>query len=323
MKDKLQKEQPIVYQTLKNSLENHKLSHALLFTGPKGTPKLQTATLLAQSLVCEHSNPFACEVCDSCKRVKEGNYADVILLDGTDKSIKKEDILNLQHQFNKTALEENGKKIYILHRADNATPEALNSLLKFLEEPNGENTTAILIVEEIERLLPTIVSRCQIMPFRPLTQQECCEAAKMLGVPLEDSVILSHFIKDADEIKEASELESYQKALAGVRHLLSNIRRMDEGLVWLQCQVFNEKDSAKETLSYFIDILSALLMDAVSGMNSSIDWYQKEIDKILAMKIDVGAWLYILLNTKDKSARPFNFGLLLDQMILEMKEVIE
>lgn len=323
MKDRLRKEQPIVYQTLSNCLNNEKLSHALLFSGAKGTPKLQTAILLAQSLICENKETFACEQCDQCRRIQEGQYADVMILDGSEKSIKKDDILNLQHEFNKTALEESGRKVYILNRAENATPEALNSLLKFLEEPNGESTTAILVVEEMDRLLATIVSRCQILPFRPISQKECQQSARELRVSHEDSVILSHFINDAEGISQMAESESYQKALAGVRYFLNNIRRMDDALVWMQSEVFNEKDKLKEILVIFIDILKGILQDAASGTRSEIDWYDKEIEKLLAMKVDLSAWLLILLTSKDKCSRPFNAGLMLDQMILEMKEVIE
>lgn len=323
MKTRLENEQPIVFKTLKNALSTNHLSHALLFSGAKGTPKLETALFLAKSLICQNDDIWACEKCESCQRIDEGNYADVILLDGSDKSIKKEDILNVQHKFNKTALEKNGKKVYILNQAENATPEALNSLLKFLEEPSGKDTTAILIVDEIERLLPTIVSRCQILPFRPLCKGICEKEAEKLGVFHEDAWILSHFIKDAQAILAISEKETYQKAVVGVRHFLSNFLRADEALVWLQTEIFNNKDTMKETLLLFIDILSAILEDTASDTFGNIAWIDREIKKIKEAQIDISACLLVLMSAKDKCSRPFNTGLILDQMILEMKEVFE
>lgn len=319
MKNRLENEQPIVYRTLKNCLENNRLSHALLFCGPKGTPKKETALYLAKTLVCEKQNGFACNDCAACTRVDEGTYADVKLLDGSVKSIKKEQILAIQQEFNKTALE-GSHKIYILNHAENATTEALNSLLKFLEEPSSANVTAILIVEELERLLPTIVSRCQILPFRPLKQDECCQQAQNLGVSLEDSILLSQFVKDANSIHEISESESYQRALAAVRCFLSNLLRMEEALVTLQSEYFNQKDSIKETLIMFIDLLSTILQMAVKEEETPLMWLNQEIDKMKTMRVDFSAWLTILLTTRDKCSRPFNTGLLLDQMILAMKE---
>jgi len=319
MKIRLQEEQPIVYRTLKNCLENHRLSHALLFSGPKGTPRKETALYLAKTLVCEKQDGFACNVCAACRRVDEGTYADVKLLDGSVKSIKKEQILAIQQEFNKTALEGN-HKIYILNQAENATPEALNSLLKFLEEPSSSNLTAILIVDELDRLLPTIVSRCQILPFRPLSQENCCQQAQKLGVSLEDSVLLSQFIRDAKMIQEVSELETYQKALGAVRCFLSNLVRMEEALVTLESGYFNQKESIKEILVLFIDILSSILQMAVKKEETPLMWLNQEIEKMNTMGIDFSAWLTILLTTRDKCSRPFNTGLLLDQMILAMKE---
>ena len=161
-KDILREQQPVVYHTLRNALENDRLAHAYMFSGPSGTPKKETAYLLAQSLVCGQPG-FACETCDTCERIIHNEYADMIYLDGTSVSIKKDDILKLQHAFAKTGLEKTGKKIYVLDHAENATPDALNSLLKFLEEP-GSDMIAILIVEQLDRVLPTIISHNTMLP---------------------------------------------------------------------------------------------------------------------------------------------------------------
>ena len=163
IKELLKEQQPVVYTTLKHALELDKLAHAYMFSGPAGTMKKEAAYLLAQSLVCS-THGFACECCDTCKRIAANEFADLKYIDGTTTSIKKEDIVKLQKEFNKTGLETTGKKIYILDHAENATPDALNSLLKFLEEPTND-MTAILIVEQMDRVLPTIISRCQNIPF--------------------------------------------------------------------------------------------------------------------------------------------------------------
>ena len=123
-----------------------------LFTGEKGTPKKESAYLLAQSLLClnVNENGFACETCDECQRLIHGNYADLIYIDGLKNSIKKSDILTIQEHFSKTNLEKYGKKVYILDGVENATPVAMNTLLKFLEEPEGD-VLAILICESEEQ----------------------------------------------------------------------------------------------------------------------------------------------------------------------------
>ncbi len=319
MENKLKTEQPIVYQTLLNCINNNKLSHALLFEGEKGTPMLQAAIFLAQSLVCEHA-VLACEKCESCIRIQDGHYSDFILLDGSKTSIKKEEILKLQDNFQKTALEKSGKKVYIINRAENATTAALNSLLKFLEEPQGLSTTAILIVEESKNILPTIYSRCQVLPFRSLTKTECVNRSIDLGVSKEDSLILSHFIKDVDAIIKVSEEESYQKAIVAVKYFLNCLRNLDQAMVFVDCEIFNDKNQNKETFIYFVDILIGLLHDVGINEKSNIIWYDQGIQDILDLNINISNWALILLETKDKCNLTFNLGLLINQCILNLKE---
>lgn len=94
------------------------------------------------------------------KKIDDGSYFDVITINGYNNTIKKEDVLNIIDQFNKTAIEDRGIKIYIIYGVEHATNQAINSLLKFLEEP-PTNTYAILTTRAVNLVLPTIKSRCQ------------------------------------------------------------------------------------------------------------------------------------------------------------------
>lgn len=165
----LNKMQPTVMKMLKNSIVKGRLSHAYLFEGMKGTGKRETSLFLAKSIFCE--NPIdqfiPCESCHHCKRIESGNHPDVHMIEPDGLSIKKNQIKMLQEEFFKSGVESK-KKLYILFHADRMTASAQNSLLKFLEEPNSE-TTAILITEQVQQILPTILSRCQIISFKPFT----------------------------------------------------------------------------------------------------------------------------------------------------------
>ena len=103
IKELLEKQQPIVYRALDNACKTNRISSAYLFTGPYGTPKYEAAVLLAQSILCEKKNGLACEECNTCRRVREGTYADLMILDGKDESISKEMIDGIQEKFSKTA----------------------------------------------------------------------------------------------------------------------------------------------------------------------------------------------------------------------------
>src|SRR5690554_2056651 len=113
--EKLRQFQPVAMQILENSLVNNQLSQDYLFSGAKGTLTKEAAILLAQTMVCEDKNQvFACEMCNTCRRVRESSYTDVILIDGHQRNIKKDEILLLQSRFLQTSLEKAGKKVYII-----------------------------------------------------------------------------------------------------------------------------------------------------------------------------------------------------------------
>ena len=164
-KEYLKKAQPIVYQTLSNALKNKRVANAYLFHGPKGSSKLETAILFAQSIVCEHTDfdGFACQECESCKRIENEDSLDYMIV--SNDRIKKKDIVDLQAFFESTSAGKQNARIYILDHYDKATPDASNSWLKFLEEPS-EGIYGILIADEKSNVLPTIQSRCQAIHFK-------------------------------------------------------------------------------------------------------------------------------------------------------------
>ena len=255
MKEELKKNQPVVYKILENALLNHHYAHAYLFVGEKGTGKLDTALLLAQSLICEQEG-FACETCTTCRRIKENNFADMILVDGKETSIKKKDILHIQEQFTKTSIEATNKKVYILNLIENATADALNSLLKFLEEPTSD-VVAILITEQIDKILPTIQSRCQKIPFKKTSIEECLHYARENDINELDAYICSHLVNNISMIQTISEDESYQKARISAMEVIENFS--DDPyltLLNIQRESFNDKKgNDRIEVQYFVDIL--------------------------------------------------------------------
>ena len=95
-----------------------------------------------------------CEECINCKRINHGNHPDIHIVEPDGLSIKKQQIHQLQEEFSKTGVESN-QKLYMIYHADKMTVNAANSLLKFLEEPH-EQTYAVLITEQPQKMLPTI-----------------------------------------------------------------------------------------------------------------------------------------------------------------------
>lgn len=317
--ERLQKEQPVVYQTLWNGLHGDSVSHAYLFTGPNGTPKLETAYLLAQSILCEEANDFACGECVICNRIMEHNYSDFIVLDGSEGSIKKEQIIKLQEQFHKTGLEHYGKKIYIIHEADNATTEALNSLLKFLEEPAGTQVYAILITSKIDRLLDTIISRCQSVVFRPIGIDECVSKSINLGVEPEDAYLLSRIVKDPNQINEISMQSEYQKTKTYFFEVMEAfLNHPIGGALALQRCMKDDKKFEKQTLKLLIDIMIVFFHEAITMTFTSSQPLWNDLVQKASVLPHLEQVIHVLLETNDSLQRYPNLNLIADQMIYRM-----
>lgn len=319
-KERLCNEQPIAYKILENALISEHYAHAYLLVGEKGTPKKETAILLAQSLLCDEKG-FACETCNTCQRIKEHNYADFIFIDGELTSIKKQDILNIQETFNKTSVESRGKKIYVLHYVENATLDALNSLLKFLEEP-VQDVYAILTVEQLDRLLPTIQSRCQNIPLRKANVSTCYAYCMKEQIDPLDAYLLSHLSGCWEEIISKLEDETYQKArILAMDTIEKYLASPDQALVYLQRMGFKDKKGLdKQQFLMFIDILSLFFKDVIKGKTICV--HQQWLNAMQAYNAkDCIVYLSACMEAKDKCSRSVNLSLLCDQLIAKMKEL--
>jgi DNA polymerase III subunit gamma/tau len=148
-----------VSQTLKNAVEQNRLAHAYLFVGPRGVGKTSTARILAKALNCIHGPTVTpCGVCDNCKEIAAGNSLDVIEIDGASNN-SVEDVRELRDNVRYAPAK--GKfKIYLIDEVHMLSSAAFNALLKTLEEPPA-HVKFIFATTEPQKVLPTILSRCQ------------------------------------------------------------------------------------------------------------------------------------------------------------------
>lgn len=264
----LREKQPIIYQTFTNSLANHTLSHAYLIVGNPGTPLLETAKFLAKTVLCDDPSPLACSNCITCLRIESENYPDVITLDGSKATIKKDDVLNIESRFEKTAFETKGIMIYIIHLVENMTLEAVNSILKFIEEPEGE-VYAFLTTNNINNVLPTIVSRCQTLNLKSVDRKEIIEDSIDLSINQEDAELLSYFYNDSELIygllKDEDESENYfisKKAVLGLLNALNDGNYKDA--IYYEQKEIVPLVKTKEEMRFFIDLLTEFFEDLLN-----------------------------------------------------------
>lgn len=148
----------IAYKLLLSELENGHISHAYLINENNNCNAFLFALNFAKAVFCKDViNLKNKEII--CKKVDNGNYSKLKILKPMGNTIKKQQILDLQQDFSKIALD-GGYQIYIICECDKMKQEAANAILKFLEEPN-DNIIAILLTNNYNSVLPTIISRCQ------------------------------------------------------------------------------------------------------------------------------------------------------------------
>jgi DNA polymerase III subunit gamma/tau len=152
-----------VTTTLLNALAKERISHAYLFNGPRGTGKTTTARALAKAINClTNGKGESCNKCEMCLAISENRAMDVIEVDAaSNRGI--DEIRNLREKVNYAPTQAR-KKVYIIDEVHMLTKEASNALLKTLEEP-PPHVVFILATTEVQKLLPTILSRCQRFDF--------------------------------------------------------------------------------------------------------------------------------------------------------------
>ncbi len=165
-----------ILDMLEQAISNNRLSHAYLFLGPENIGKKTISIHFAQKLQCLNTKKKPCKACSACEQIQADNHPDTQILSSSD-TIKIEEIRDLQHNLYLNSYN-SPYKIAVIIDADKMTNEAQNAFLKTLEEPPGE-TILILTTADKNKLLPTIISRCQTVVFRNVNTEEIKKALKL------------------------------------------------------------------------------------------------------------------------------------------------
>lgn len=158
-----------IIQTLKNAIVQNRIAHAYLFCGPRGTGKTSIAKIFAKTLNCTNNQDAPCGVCENCKMASNGSHPDIIEIDAASNN-GVDEVRNLIDKVKYAPMQ--GKyKIYIIDEVHMMTSGAFNALLKTIEEPPA-HVIFIFATTEPNKVLPTIISRCQRFDFNKVSMHD-------------------------------------------------------------------------------------------------------------------------------------------------------
>lgn len=199
-------EQQHVWKLLQNTIKKRRLSHAYLFSGCLGTETKEVALLLAQAIFCPEASENklfpGCGRCGVCLRISHQNHPDVFLFEPEGQSIKKEVIQFIQELVSKKGVESD-TKVVIIDQIDKMTLAAANSFLKMLEDAT-EGMYFILLTNDLNNVLATITSRCQVIDFKLNKHKLLIEQLEQKSVPKERALLFSEV---TDELEVALSYE--------------------------------------------------------------------------------------------------------------------
>lgn len=322
----LQVTQEKVVRILTNSINKKRISHAYLFEGGKGTGKMKIAIELAKSFLCKHlDGSQSCGNCLECKRVDSGNHPDIHLIKPDGQTIKIEQIRLLQKEFSYRGME-SIKKVYIIEDTEKMSISAANSLLKFLEEPDG-SSVAILLTTQVQRILRTILSRVQVISFSSLTTQQLMKSLENEGVSQPLTKLLGQLTNDIEEAYELYQDDWIAQARNIVIQLGEELStRPQQVLLTLQDYWFHQFKE-RDQLNLGLDIMLLWYRDVLRTLISNTDQlvFIDQLDRLERLALNssqrkVSQQMTDILEAKRRLAANVNPQLLMEQLMLKLQE---
>lgn len=234
----------------KSSIERGKVAHAYLIHGEKGTGKKMLAGLFAKTLQCEAGGTDPCGSCRSCIQCDTGNQPDIIWITHDKPTVISVD--DIREQVNNTILVKpysSPYKIYIIPNAELMNPQAQNALLKTIEEP-PEYAVILLLTNNLDKMLPTILSRCITLNLKPIGELDMMEYLSRMGIPQAKAKFCVGFaFGNLGKAVRLATSEEYNEIKHDCVQILKDINRME---------IYDLIEAVKRMSKYKLDIYDYL-----------------------------------------------------------------
>ncbi len=318
--------QYLVSRILRNSIQNHRLNHSYIFEGSKGTKRFETAILFAKTLLCTHldkdGNP--CEHCHQCERINKDNHPNVFIVRRDGELIKKKQMKELINEFSRSSIEK-GPRIYIIDEAERLNIESSNTLLKTMEEP-GADIYQILVTEQVNALLKTIISRAQVIHFRPIDKQLI---KTDLLIKLVDPLIaeaITEYTYNYDEAETLSNDPLYQEIIYFTKEVFESLSKKQGSPILMlrdkRDRFLSNFEISDFTLSIFILFQKDILSYKLRHLDQIVFDEQKQLFKELSQRMSqswIEETLDMMLGLKQRLKFNINSSLAFDKLLLSLE----
>ena len=311
MLDDFISDQAIAYKIFKNSIIKNKLSHAYLINTNGYHKGFDFAKAFAKYLLCPNNETGSHE-CSVCHLIDNNSYSEFKVIEADGLWIKKEQTDELQEMFSMKSLSD--RKVYIINGVENLNISASNSILKFLEEPE-EGIVAILITDNIYKVLGTIVSRCQVINLNNV-QVKSDDMLLNVGNQLyNDSDKISEFVNDSESINKIGHVIDF------IEYLYSN--KLDT-LVYIN-KYWNDFFKGKDDYLFAFNIMIMFYSDVINyKMENDIilSEFKSNIEKFSELDYNIiNSILNLIMEVREDLYSNVNLNLLMDKFIIKMEAI--
>ena len=286
MLDDYKDKQSVAYNIMMNEINNDHISHAYLIDENNNNDSFNIVMAFIKEILCSKLDVNDRQVL--CKRIDDGNYPEIKIIEPDGMLIKKKQILDLQQEFSRSAFE-GSKRIYIIRDADKMRSETANSMLKFLEEPDND-IIAILMTNNYNNLLSTIISRCQVIRLNN-------DNALVNDTDFDNLIV--NFIKSIE--------------INGIKTIMK-----EQELLFNTISI-KDREKLLNVFDKMIDMYYDIMKISVNNLNISFKNYEDIFTDFAGKNTynDLLNKINYLVKTKDTIKNNVNINLLIDSLIIE------
>lgn len=310
MLDKYKDSQNVVYSLLKNAINNDKLSHAYLFDVNNNPYAMDIILSFVKEIFCLNKNNEEQDII--CKRIDDGNFLELKIINPDGLVIKKEQLSDLQEEYSMSSIESD-RRIYIINNCERMNLQAANSILKFLEEPLP-NIIAILVTNNINNVLKTIISRCQVLFLKKENIVFTDNSFRNFASIITNGSSVDDFVNN-----EKNKL-LFDNTISFIEYLENNKSYTIVYIKTKMYDIFKDRIDNLFAVDIMINFYYDLLRFKVSGQAYIFNEYDYLINKFSYMNVDkIILRLETLLDVKKMLLSNVNINLVLDYLIIQFE----